>query len=448
MLCWTMLRGRACHGLVRGRVAAARLPRAALCARASSGSAVQEKADNEWEDRALKLRRDIKFLGEALGGELQSGHKRAFDAVERMRTLSKDWRELSESEGFPGFGASHSPMAKVKLQELVEEIARLPSDVIHESARAFQHFLALSNTAESHHRARRGNERIIQSGSLKEAASSGKFSEYPRQPQNTTLGTVQRLLGTHPYAKGELQGSASPEQIFEALCTQSVEIVLTAHPTEVTRRSVVQRHREIEKSLRKIDQPNLRWDFEERHKANLTRQVQTLWWTDEIRRDKPTPWKEARQGLEIVATSMWDAVPGYLRRIDQEMLAAPGIGKPLPPDVAPVRFASWMGGDRDGNPNVTPQTTKEVVLMSRLRGASLVKEALVNLRQEICVSEEKATPELLALLPERIAGSHPDEPLTHFRGRSIDNSTLQYQPYSKLFSGLIDRLVRSRYTVW
>ena len=209
----------------------------------------------------------------------------------------------------------------------------------------------------------------------------------------------------------------------------------------------MQRHREIEKSLRKIDQPSLRWDFEERHKESLARQVQTLWWTDEIRREKPTPWKEARQGLEIVATSMWDAVPGYLRRIDQEMLAAPGIGKPLPPDVAPVRFASWMGGDRDGNPNVTPQTTKEVVLMSRLRGASLVKEALVNLRQEICVSEEKATPELLALLPEESAGLHQDEPLTHFRGRSIDNSTLQYQPYSKLFSGLIDRLVRSLYTV-
>lgn len=372
---------------------------------------------------------------------LYVGSKDAYDAVESMRSLSKDWRQLSASS----YGGSHGPVANVKLQELVDEIAELPSEVIHESARAFQHFLAISNTAESHHRARRVAERNIASGSLTEAARDGRFGEYPRQPQNTTLGAVQRLLGTHPYGEGELQASASPEQIFEALCTQSVEIVLTAHPTEVTRRSVVQRHREIEQSLLKIDQPNLRWDFEDRLKENLSRQVQTLWWTDEIRREKPTPWKEARQGLEIVATSMWHAVPGYLKRIDLEMLAAPGIEKPLPPDVAPVRFASWMGGDRDGNPNVTPNTTREVVLMSRLRGASLVKEALIQLRQEICVSKEKATPELLALIPEDDnydAELRSPEQLAHFRGIAIDNSTLHHQPYSKLFSDLIARLVR------
>jgi phosphoenolpyruvate carboxylase len=413
---------------------------ALLRARAlSSATAVGDDAGVA-EDHALKLRQEIKVLGWALGDTLRSGPnngEESYDAVERMRSLAKDWRELSTSS----FGATHGAEANVKLQELVDEIAEMPTEVIRESARAFQHFLALSNTAESHHRARRVMERNVQSGSLAEAASAGQYSEYPRQPQNTTLGATQRLLGTHPYVDGEQQASASPEQIFEALCTQSVEIVLTAHPTEVTRRSVVQRHREIEQSLRAIDQPNLRWDYAEQQKENLLRQVQTLWWTDEIRRDKPTPWKEARQGLEIVATSMWHAVPGYLRRIDREMLHAPGIGKPLPPDVAPIRFASWMGGDRDGNPNVTPEITKEVVVMSRLRGASLVKEALVQLRQEICVSDEKATQELLDLLPQDPEDSADGAEFEHFRGRSMDRSTLHYQPYSKLFNHLIDRLV-------
>ena len=86
--------------------------------------------------------------------------------------------------------------------------------------------------------------------------------------------------------------------------------------------------------------------------------------------------------------------------------------------------------------------------MSRLRGAFLVKDALAQLRQEICVSAEKATPELLALLPEQSNDGvewDPEDPLAQPRGRSTDNSTLQYQPYSKLFSALIDRLVRHLY---
>eukprot|EP01047_Picozoa_sp_COSAG01_P071193 COSAG01_NODE_10985_length_2033_cov_2.034126_4_plen_101_part_00 len=90
-----------------------------------------------------------------------------------------------------------------------------------------------------------------------------------------------------------------------------------------------------------------------------------------------------------------------------------------------MRFASWMGGDRDGNPNVTPEVTKQVVIMSRLRGAALVKEALIQLRQDISVSDQKATPELLALLPQAqqgpegtvmMGGRGEQEQLTHFRG--------------------------------
>ena len=393
-------------------------------------------------DSNIELRRDIKHLGWALGDAMKKDEdngEQTYATVEELRSLAKAWRKVNPS----GFGAPANDEALEKLEKMVSLAKELPTPLIRESARAFQHFLALANTAESHHRVRRVTERNVESGSLSEMVAKREYGTYPRQPLGSTVGVVQRLLGTYPHEAGELPATATPEQIFEALCTQSVEIVLTAHPTEVTRRTVVQRHREIEKSLTQLDHPALRWDYVDDHRKNLLRQVKTLWWTDEIRREKPTPWKEARHGLEIVATSMWHAVPCYLRRIDSEMLATPGIKKPLPPDVAPVTFSSWMGGDRDGNPNVTPEVTKAVVLMSRLRGASLVREALVQLRQEICVSKQKATPELLALLedkPDKPAGKASSKGIEHFRGRAIDQEAADNQPYSQLFELLADRL--------
>jgi phosphoenolpyruvate carboxylase len=188
----------------------------------------------------------------------------------------------------------------------------------------------------------------------------------------------------------------------------------------VNRRTVVRKHRAIDKALETRDAAQL-WHERRREMQNLDREIENLWWTDEIRRSKPTPQKEATHGREIVATSLWHAVPAFLRRIDSELLQTPGIERPLPPDVAPVKFGSWMGGDRDGNPNVTANVTKEVVIMSRLRAAELIRAALEELVQEMSVNAEKATPALLALLPE-------GEQLTAGR------------PYGSLFSMLIKRI--------
>ena len=126
----------------------------------------------------------------------------------------------------------------------------------------------------------------------------------------------------------------------------------------MNRRTVVRKHRAIDKALETRDAAQL-WHERRREMQNLDREIENLWWTDEIRRSKPTPQKEATHGREIVATSLWHAVPAFLRRIDSELLQTPGIERPLPPDVAPVKFGSWMGGDRDGNPNVTANVTKE-----------------------------------------------------------------------------------------
>ena len=93
-------------------------------------------------------------------------------------------------------------------------------------------------------------------------------------------------------------------------------------------------------SLAQLDRADLLWFERQAIEARIDRQVNSLWWTDEIRRAKPTPQKEAQQGLDIVEASLWKSVPAFLRRIDAELTATPEIGKPLPPDVAPVKFGS------------------------------------------------------------------------------------------------------------
>jgi hypothetical protein len=105
---------------------------------------------------------------------------------------------------------------------------------------------------------------------------------------------------------------------------------------------------------------------------DLRREVFSLWHTDEVRRSQPTPVDEARAGLELFEQILWNAVPAFLRELDAALREATGQGLPL--DAAPIRIASWMGGDRDGNPNVTPRVTAEVCLLARWMGADLYRQ--------------------------------------------------------------------------
>lgn len=114
---------------------------------------------------------------------------------------------------------------------------------------------------------------------------------------------------------------------------------------------------------------------------DLRREVTALWQTDELRRRKPTPLDEARGGLHIVEQSLWAAVPQVLRGIDQALRKH--TGKDLPINAAPIRFGSWMGGDRDGNPNVTAKVTHNVACLARWIAADLYLREVDALRFEL-----------------------------------------------------------------
>jgi len=116
----------------------------------------------------------------------------------------------------------------------------------------------------------------------------------------------------------------------------------------------------------------------------LEREISSIWLSDEVSRSKPTPQNEAEKGILVVETVLWETVPQFMRKLDAT--AKQFLGKGLPMDAAPIRFASWMGGDRDGNPNVKPDTTREVCLKNRAKAASLFAADLQQLWKQVSLT--------------------------------------------------------------
>ena len=232
-------------------------------------------------------------------------------------------------------------------------------------ARAFAHFLALANIAEQHHRTRLRRQRR-------------------RQPD--ARGATEEAFAR------VLRAGLEPDRLHEAVAALRVELVLTAHPTQATRRTLLQKHRRIAATLARRDCPDLLPEEREETLQHLRREITAIWQTDEIRRLRPTPVDEARAGLVLFDQVLWDALPRYLRQLDRALLDA--TGRRLALDAAPIRFGSWMGGDRDGNPNVTSTVTEEVCRLARAQAARLYHREVERLHDELSMA--RASDELRA----------------------------------------------------
>ena len=292
------------------------------------------------------LRDDVRLLGRLLGDTLQEQEGRElFETVERVRELSKRARG-----GHPD-----------AFDELSARLDELPVATASTVARAFAHFLTLANIAEQHHRVRRSRT-------------------YRRAP----LSSPQR--GSFDQVFAQLIGDGlPPERLRAAVAALEIELVLTAHPTEVVRRTMLQKHNRIAAILAQRDRPDLTEFEREQLESALRREIDAAWDTDEVRHERPTPVDEARWGLVVVEQTLWDAVPELYRQLDRALARHAGAG--LPERVAPIRFGSWMGGDRDGNPNVTPEVTARVCLLSRWMAADLFHREVEALRHELSMAE-------------------------------------------------------------
>ncbi|SHF76714.1 Phosphoenolpyruvate carboxylase, type 1 [Microbulbifer donghaiensis] len=305
------------------------------------------------QDQNAPLREDVRLLGEELGAVLrEQAGEQLFDTVETIRQAAVESRGQGE-------------MQVGRLRELLDP---LDDDTLLEVARAFSQFLNLANIAEQRHR-----ERLHRN-----------HQRYPGDP-DTDRGLQQVLAELEKADVGQ-------EKIRSVLEGLSVELVLTAHPTEVTRRTLIRKYDQVADLLTTLDRADLTEEEGQRLRRHLHELILSAWSTDEIRRERPTPVDEAKWGFATIEQSLWRAVPEGMREIEAE-LAQAGL-PPMPADWVPIRFASWMGGDRDGNPNVTAAVTREVLLLARWMAADLYLRDVENLLADL--SMHRASDELLA----------------------------------------------------
>jgi phosphoenolpyruvate carboxylase len=299
---------------------------------------------NPTSDPHKPLRQNVRLLGALLGDTLRErGGQQLFDTVERVRTLAK---------------ATHT--GNRSFTDLAQLLGSLPVDAAIPLARAFTHFLNLANVAEQHHRIRRRRA-------------------YQREPS----APPQRGSCDEAFSR-LIAGGVTADQLYEAVCRLRIELVLTSHPTEVSRRTMIHKYNRIASLLAVHDRPDLTFPERDEVHAALRREIETAWDTDEVREQRPTPLDEVRSGLIVFEQSVWHAMPAFLRGVDRALVAA--TGRSLPLDATPVSFGSWIGGDRDGNPSVTPVVTVQACLLSRWMAADLYLKDVEALRDELSMT--------------------------------------------------------------
>ncbi|QDG59034.1 phosphoenolpyruvate carboxylase [Pseudomonas sp. NIBRBAC000502773] len=310
-------------------------------------------------DIDARLREDVHLLGELLGNTIREQYGDDFLAkIEQIRKGAKADRRGAAPDKAAG-------------DELSASLNQLQEDELLPVARAFNQFLNLANIAEQYQLIHRRDE---------------------SQPAPFESRVLPELLA-------RLQGEGhSNESLARQLGRLDIELVLTAHPTEVARRTLIQKYDAIAAQLALQDHRDLTTAEREQIRQRLQRLIAEAWHTEEIRRTRPTPVDEAKWGFAVIEHSLWHAIPNYLRKADQALHAATGLRLPL--EAAPIRFASWMGGDRDGNPNVTAPVTREVLLLARWMAADLYLRDIDHLASEL--SMQQAIPALQAKVGDSV----------------------------------------------
>ena len=304
------------------------------------------------------LRRDVRSLGVLLGRVLveQSGVK-LFDTVERLRRLLIQHREKA--------AASPNDVSDGLLDEAKSEVASLEVDVAYRVTKAFAAYFELTNLAETNHRKRRRRAAELHAD---EPPLPGSFR-----------GTLLRMK----------QAGITLEQALTALAEIEVQPVFTAHPTEITRRAVLLKRRRIAGELEKLDRLPLPDAQAQASEDTILADITALWQTDEVRLQKLNVVDEIRTGISYYVMTVFDAVPKIYEGIAADFREVYGAELDIVSLPVILRFGSWIGGDRDGNPFVTPESTREALELARAMVLSHYTQEIAVLVRRLTVSSHQ-----------------------------------------------------------
>jgi len=309
-----------------------------------------------------KLSKIVHLLGKILGLVIKEQEGISFfNKIEKIRLLSKTSRgkknkkkiRLNETKNF---------------RQLKSNICKLSYQESLVISRSFSQFLNFSNLAESLYSVHK-----IHNLDVRKAQGTNELVILD--------DAVDRLIKNK---------SISKNKFFQTVKKLKIELVLTAHPTEVKRRTLIQKFTHVNNILERF--VNLRI-FTKKNvdreakllEESLHEEITSIWKTDELKRSRPTPIDEAKWGLAIIEDSLWNALPKICSYFDQAIQNY--VGKRLPINFSPITFGSWMGGDRDGNSSVTSKITEEVVLLSRWMAANLYEKELTKLIRNLSIHE-------------------------------------------------------------
>jgi phosphoenolpyruvate carboxylase len=294
-------------------------------------------------DSSLPLRRDVKMLGGMLGEILvYQGGIELFEKVEKIRTMCKDLRNDFKTAIY---------------DDIKQEIAELTPSMRKQVIRAFAVYFHLVNIAEQNHRIRRRREYQLQ-------------SEVHAQP------------GSIDHAVQSLKDNQISSEIIQNVLEKiSLELVITAHPTEATKRSILELQKRIADILKTLDNPILSAKERKKLKESLYNEMMTLWQTEELRHRKPTVIDEVRNGLYYFDQTLFDVLPEIHQEVEESLEEHFPKQKWEVPNF--LHFGSWIGGDRDGNPHVTPEVTWETLNKQKRLVLKKYKNVLIELMKRM-----------------------------------------------------------------